>query len=99
MIRVDLRSARGEILASLRADPNFDPVLAGVDRLAYPILGHIDPYGDTILNGMQVETLLTEVARMPPESNIIPDQFADALVELCRKCLSKPHQFIWFIGE
>lgn len=99
MIRIDLRSSRGEILDSVRSDPDFDPVLAGIDRTIYPILGHIDPYGDTVLNGMQVETLLTEISRLRPEGTVIPDQFADELIELCRKCLTRPHQFIWFIGE
>jgi hypothetical protein len=99
MIRIDLRSARGEVLDSLRADPVFDPVLAGIDRMAYPILGHIDPYGDTVLNSMQVETLLTEITRLLPESSVIPDRFANALIQICRKCLSRPHQFIWFVGE
>ncbi len=68
MIRIDLRSAQGEILDSIRADPDFDPVLAGVDRKNFPILGHIDPYGDTVLNGMQAETLLTEIARLRPRA-------------------------------
>ena len=38
MIRVEVRSSRGEILDSVSADPKFNPVLLGVDCIAYPIL-------------------------------------------------------------
>lgn len=99
MIRVDVRSSKGEILASVIADPKFDPVLLGVDRLAYPILGHLDPYGDTVLNRMQVRTLLQETDRLGPDDRLIPAEFRASLVELCNKCLARPHRFLWFIGE
>ena len=99
MIRIDLRSSRGEVLDSLEADPKFDPVLLGIDRVAYPILGHLDPYGDTILNRMQVRTLLDEIDRLGSDAKLIPPQFQESIVELCKKCLAKPHRFLWFIGE
>jgi hypothetical protein len=99
MIRVDLRSSRGDILESVSANPNFDPVLAGVDRAAFPILGHLDPYGDTVLNRMQVETLLKEISQIRLDHSIIPVQFVEPLVGLCERCLSRPHRFLWFVGE
>jgi hypothetical protein len=99
MIRVDLRSSRGDVLRSLPVDPTFDPVSAGVDRSLYPILGHLDPHGDTILNRMQVETLIREISRIRTQGQIIADGFAKELIVICRECLSRPHRFIWFIGE
>jgi hypothetical protein len=99
MIRIDLRSSRGDVLRSLPVDPAFDPVSAGVDRSRYPILGHLDPYGDTILNRMQVETLIHEISRIRAQGQIIADGFAEELIALCAECLSRPHRFIWFIGE
>lgn len=99
MIRVDVRSSSGDILASVAADPRFDPVLFGVDRTEYPILGHIDPYGDTILNEMQVRSLLKEIARLGPGDKLVPVQFRASLVDLCEKSLVHPHRFLWFIGE
>ena len=99
MIRVDLRSSRGEVLESLAADPEFDPVLLGIDRVAYPILGHIDPYGDTVLNSMQVRSLLEELDRLGPDDKMIPAQFRASIAVLCEKCLARPHRFLWFIGE
>jgi hypothetical protein len=99
MIRVDLKSARGQTLRSLTADPDFDPVLAGIDRTQYPMLGHLDPYGDTILNRMQVGTLLAEVSTLRSELAIIPHSFADELEDMCAECLRRPHHFLWFVGE
>jgi hypothetical protein len=99
VIRVDLRTSRGEILESLPAHPNFDPVLAGVDRSVFPMLGHLDPYGDTVLNRMQVETLLGEISLVRSRGGLISDSFGDSLVDICKKCLSRPHRFVWFIGD
>jgi hypothetical protein len=99
VIRVELRSSHGEVLDSVDVDPEFDPVLLGIDRAAYPILGHLDPYGDTILNRMQVRTLLEELDRLGPDNRVMPAQFRASMVELCEKCLARPHRFLWFIGE
>ncbi|MFD2416457.1 hypothetical protein [Amycolatopsis pigmentata] len=67
MIRVEVRTARGDVLESTSADPDFDPVQLVVDRDAYPILGHLDPYGDTFLNRMQAKPLKAEIARVRME--------------------------------
>jgi hypothetical protein len=99
MIRIDLRPASGDSLESLAAEPGFDPVSQGIDRGLYPILGHLDPYGDTILNRLQVRTLLEEIERLGEDSYFISGDFRSDLVNLCRKCLAHPHQFLWFIGE
>lgn len=99
MIRVDVRSSRDEVLASLAASPEFDPVLLGIDRVAYPILGHIDPYGDTILNRMQVRTLMEEIDRLGSGEKLIPADLRVALIGLCKECIAHPHRFTWFIGE
>jgi hypothetical protein len=99
MIRIDVRSASGASLESLVAEPGFDPVLQGIDRSLYPILGHLDPYGDTILNRMQVRTLLEEIDRLGDDGFPGSHTFKSALMDLCQNCLAHPHQFLWFIGE
>lgn len=99
MIRIDVRSANGEVLASVKAHPDFDPVLFGVERSRFPILGHLDPYGDTILNRLQVESLLNEIAELGPDGGVVPHGFVEDLVSISRECLVKPHRFLWFVGE
>jgi hypothetical protein len=97
MRRIDVRSARGDVLQSVSAE-GFDPVRKGISRTEYPILGHIDPYGDTVFNRMQVRTLMEEIARLEC-ADIISGQLRDSIIELCERCLARPHQFLWFIGE
>jgi hypothetical protein len=99
MIRVDVRSGKGDVVASVAADSEFDPVLSGVDRKTYPILGHLDPYGDTVLNRLQVETLLEELSEVRSNPEIVSAEFADTLVMLCHECLQRPHRFLRFVGE
>ena len=99
MIRIDVRSARGEVWASVSSHPDFDPVLAGVDRKRYPIFGHVDPYGDTVLNRMQVKSLLAEIGELRSDERVLPRGFVEELLSLCEQCLRKPHSFLWFIGE
>jgi len=99
MIRVDVRSSRGLLVASVVADPDFDPVLMGVDRQKYPMLGHLDPYGDTVLNRLQVESLLKEISEVRCNPEIVSAEFADKLVALCRECLHRAHRFLWFVGD
>ena len=98
-MRVDVRSPRGEVLAAVPADPDFDPVQRGVDRTAYPVLGHLDPHGDTILNRMQARTLKEEIVRCRAECSLIPAPFAATLLDLCEQALARPHRFLWFIGD
>jgi hypothetical protein len=99
MIRIDVRSSKGDLVASVVSDPGFDPVLSGVDRKRYPILGHLDPYGDTVLNRLQVQSLLEEISEVRSNPEIVPAGFADELVALCRECLLRPHRFLRFVGE
>ncbi|SDT33035.1 hypothetical protein SAMN05428941_2489 [Streptomyces sp. 2114.2] len=94
-----MRSGKGDRVASVAADSEFDPVLSGVDRKRYPILGHLDPYGDTVLNRLQVESLVEEISEVRTNQEIISSEFADKLVALCRECLLRPHRFLWFVGE
>ncbi len=63
------------------------------------MLGHLDPYGDTILNRMQVKTLIDEISLIRAQGQVINEGFAEDLIALCKECLSRPHRFIWFIGE
>ncbi|MEU8826486.1 hypothetical protein [Streptomyces sp. NPDC048636] len=86
-------------MTSVAADPEFDPVLSGVDRKRYPMLGHLDPYGDTVLNRLQVKSLLEELSEVRVNPEIVSEEFADTLVMLCHECLLRAHRFLRFAGE
>jgi hypothetical protein len=66
-VRTESGAAIGESLLVYR------PLVSWVDRSTFPLLGHVDPYGDTVLNRSQVESLqseLSEIAAMIDSSGI-----------------------------
>lgn len=80
----------------------YNPIVEWVDRARFPMLGHIDPYGNTIFNGGQMQTLIEElelVRALYPEAS---SQSADAVSEIQRLCeigARRPHTYLWFIGD
>ena len=66
-ISVVLKDLAGEVLMRLACP--YIPVVSWADRTEYPILGHVDPYGNTIYNRGQMETLMTELERVRRKSH------------------------------
>lgn len=98
MISVQVRKARGDVIQKIVADPDFDPVLLGVDAARYPYLSGIDPYGDTVFNGLQVRWLLEELGSYKSVCQASAE-FMHDLDELCRMVQPGSHRFLWFIGD
>lgn len=98
MISVQIKKARGEVIRKIIADPDFAPVLLGVDGAHYPYLSGIDPYGDTIFNGLQAQRLLDELNSYKTTCSASA-KFMKDLEEMCRMVKSGTHIFLWFIGD
>ena len=98
MISVKVKSARGEVIRRIPVDPDFDPVLSGIDASVYPHLSVIDPYGDTVFNYLQVKRLLVELELYRQACEISPE-FLENMREMCELVLAGTHRFLWFIGE
>jgi hypothetical protein len=61
--RAVLKNEQGEVLQSL---PRYHGQLATwSQRAEYPMLGHVDPYGDTVFNHLQMKTLESELKGLP----------------------------------
>ncbi len=56
----------GTIIEEVVADLRFKPVRAGFSAEEYPMLGTLDPYGDTSLNYLQSALLESELRRAAP---------------------------------
>ncbi len=98
MLAAEIRDGRCQTLARMSCHENFDPVLMGVDVQKLPLLGSIDPYGDTVFNYLQVERILIEFR----DYQLIERGFEVSvrrLEEFSRQALAKPHRFLWFIGD
>lgn len=99
-ISVVLKDQAGTVLASL--EEPYRPLVSWADRSKFPILGHIDPYGNTAFNRGQMETLLTELKRIRgalSEFNNDKELMIQKLEDICADGLRKPHRFLWFVGD
>ncbi|WP_344100022.1 hypothetical protein [Nocardiopsis rhodophaea] len=96
---MSLQTERGRIEAeeSIRGNE----LLPQVNPDEYPMIGHIDLYGNTIFNRQQMVTLLSEVERLKKESFITQTQQESLeLVErMCRMGTRKVHRYLWFLGD
>lgn len=92
----------GDVYASLPVQPVV--VTGGLLPLgrhdAYPLLSHIDPYGDTCFNRSQARAALTELESWDRE---VGSEASRALLAglqvLLAKHLSRPHRYLWFVGD
>jgi hypothetical protein len=75
----------------------WSSALASLDQAEFPMFGHLIPYGDTIFNHRQIDTLLNELPRLP--AGLVNDAFANALRALCDFALEAPHRYLWFVGD
>jgi hypothetical protein len=84
----DLRNCLGRLLPAV---PNYEGTHC---------IQHVDPYGDTIFNTMQIERFLVEwrlveeLATHPEEKNQLADIRALAL-----RCRDSAHLYLKFLGD
>jgi hypothetical protein len=101
MFGVRVLEADGALVEKTVADRNFNPVLKGIDAHDYPVLGTLDPYGDTALNYLQCELLIRELERgaeLLMQAGVQEDSIAE-LARMCRLTRAKPHRKLLFIGD
>ncbi|MFF7365988.1 hypothetical protein [Streptomyces sp. NPDC008125] len=97
MINLQVRGENGTIEARAKHGVVWGPELAGLDQAAFPMLGHLLSYADTVFNHRQVSTLLEEVPRLP--AGVLTDEFARELVELGQVVLDGQGLSLWFLGD
>ncbi len=100
-IDVALETETGEILEQV-----FDPknmlarVLPSYDDRSFYCLRFIDPYGDTVFNQLQIESLLAELKRV---RETVQNQEQRALLvqieSLANRCKVEPHLYLKFYGD
>jgi hypothetical protein len=100
MISVVLKDRAGGELA--RLERPYVPLVGWADRAEYPVLGHVDPYGYTMCNRGQMQTLVVELERvrrdMSPRDETTSTTI-DELQQMCAEGLSRPHRYLWFLGD
>jgi hypothetical protein len=98
-ITVLLRAESGHVEGSIvegnveltRALPPFgDP--------DFPMLGLVDPYGDTIFNGLQMRSVIPEIQRLK-KLTPNPPAVLDELEDLADLCANGIHLYLVFVGD
>lgn len=78
--------------------PELNAVLGRWLDHSFTYLRHLDEYGTTIFNGLQMVDVLPELERLAaiaPESGVMK-----RVVELARRCIDEqPHIFLVFLGD
>jgi hypothetical protein len=91
----------GAVVEEVVADRNFNPVRIGFKATDFPMMGTLDPYGDTSFNYLQCELLEGEIqkARAHLEEKGVSGDFIVELIRLCRVSRVKPQRRFVFIGD
>ena len=67
---------------------------------SFPMLGFIDPYGDTFFNGVQMRLFIPEWDRLMGNVTDQEDlQFLQKVREMAERCKAEPHIFLRFVGD
>jgi hypothetical protein len=86
----------GEVIARAACGISWGSSLGGLDRVSFPLLGALDPYGDAAFNHRQVLAFIDELDRLPAERGGEWVGEARALAELVR---TGTHRYLVFVGD
>jgi hypothetical protein len=66
----------------------------------FELLDYVDPYGETVFNQTQIETVLEDIRRLRPYARTpIDERTYSRLVDLAEKVKREVHTYLVFIGD
>jgi hypothetical protein len=98
---IELQDEFGARVASV-GDPRnlLARLLPPVLDEGYPMLGSIDPYGDTTFNNLQMKRFLTEWAGIVAKAGTSEEQaLVHEIEKLAHRCSNEVHLYLKFIGD
>lgn len=67
---------------------------------AYPLLGSIDPYGNTIFNGLQMKRFLSEWESVASRARSSDEEdFMATVKRMATRCRDEVHVYLKFVGD
>lgn len=67
---------------------------------SFPMLGFIDPYGDTLFSGVQMKLFIPEWDRVLQNVTDKDDvEFLLKVRQMAKRCMTEPHIFLRFVGD
>lgn len=100
-LNIELQDELGGRIAGVD-DPRdlLATLLPQVGDDAYPMLGSIDPYGDTTFNNLQMRRFLAEWDAVSQKARTTEEQFLVSAIEsLAQRCRAEVHVYLKFIGD
>lgn len=100
-ISVVLQHENAAEIASVHDPTNtLHRLLPHPDDMSSRCLRHIDRYGDTVFNRLQMEDLLAELRLMAKRASWGSEsKLVRQIIDLARKCKAEPHLYINFRGD
>jgi hypothetical protein len=100
-LEIVLQTESGAKIDSV-ADPknHLGKLLPQIDDESHPLLGGIDPYGDTVFNGIQIRRFLLEWEVV--SSNAVTTEereLVSKITELALRCRDEVHLYVRFVGD
>jgi hypothetical protein len=100
-LEIVLQTESGAKIDSVADPKNYlGKLLSQIDDENHPLLGGIDPYGDTVFNGIQIRRFLLEWEAV--SSNAVTTEereLVSKIEELALRCRDEVHLYIRFVGD
>ncbi len=84
------------------ADPKniLDRLLPEPGNEQYPMLGSLDPYADTVFNGLQITWFLAELAEVSAKAQTPEEREMISRIEgMAKRARDETHLYLKFIGD
>jgi hypothetical protein len=99
---IELRTESGEVVDRVgESEPTLLLVLPDEEEeKEFPLLRFVDPYGDTVFNGLQSEALIPELKRLQSRATSQQQRkLMERVLELAEACRSSVHHYLVFVGD
>ncbi len=97
-ILVELRDEHGNVLERMAewvGSPSFD-----LDSDDFPTLRYIDPYGNTVFNGLQMKPLIQEFGILRARASTDEQRrMVDRILAAAHRCAKSQHTYLAFVGD
>ncbi|MFI8519097.1 hypothetical protein ACIGEZ_14890 [Streptomyces sp. NPDC085481] len=98
MINLQVRGETGNVVTHGSSRLDFIKTLQHIDPDAFPFLGSVLPYADTMFNSRQTERLRREISD-PSVRDLLGNDAVAEIESLCHQVESGPHLYLWFLGD
>lgn len=97
-INVELRDENGLVLERITENGEVRDILPEFSDPQFPLLGFVDPYGDTVFNSGQMRAVIPELQMLRPRHPGAESLF-DRIDAFAQQCSEGVGLFLVFVGD